>query len=149
MRPWENWLASPTPLKARPVNDAELAALIDKIDYRQDGYKIELSGRNVRIAFHRLDAFTRLPDVGHSGTAAIPEDATKADVLRAVFGLFKALAEHEAREAFWVDGSQPFSPHIEYYAMIGAGRHIQGRPFIPARRNIDADRTTAREGTRA
>lgn len=146
MQPWENWLASPTPLKARPVNDTQLAGLINKIDYRQDGYKIELFGRNVRIVFHHLDPFTRLPDVGYSGTAVIPESATRADVLRTVFGLFTSLAEQEAREAFWVDGSQPFSPHTEYYAMIEAGRHIQGRPFIPARRNhYAADRQLADE----
>lgn len=107
------------------VSNDELIMLLDRITYKP-GYRVVQAGRLVQVSFSRPDAFTGEQGIGFGGTAKIPDDATPGDVLRTVFGLFRALEEHECREWFRVDGVQVFSPHITFDALIEAGRHIQG-----------------------
>lgn len=107
------------------MTDDELNDLVTRITYK-DGYMVRVQDRIVQVAFWRHDVFTGEYGLGYGGTAQIPEDATHGDVVRTVFGLFKALEEHECREWFRVDGVQVFSPHISYDALLEAGRHIQG-----------------------
>lgn len=101
--------------------------VIRSITYKP-GYKVHLRpDRTVQVSFERPDVFTGKIGTGWGGTAKIADDATKADVARTIFGLFRALEEHECREWFKVAGVQVFSPHIEFDALIEAGRHIQGQ----------------------
>lgn len=124
----------------------EVAALIANITYKpwsnQDFRAIfNENTREVTVTFQRPDTFTGKIGTGVGGTAYIPPDWTAGDVARTVFGLWKALEEHECREGFRVYGVQIFSPHIELDAMLEAGRHIQGQPVLdpPPSRKWDAD----------
>lgn len=88
------------------------------------------STRTIQVSFLRPDAFTGEVSRGYGGSARIESGWTSGDIMRTVFGLFKALEEHECREGFRVYGVQVFSPHIEGDALLEAGRHIQGHPEI-------------------
>lgn len=106
--------------------------VVQRITYK-DNYRIIVLGdgdiATLTAEFYRADIFTGEWDWGTGGTANIPlyGTMTDGDVVRAVFGLFQAIEIHECREAFKVDGSQVFGPHIELDALIDAGRHVQGQ----------------------
>jgi len=108
--------------------------LIRRVSYKP-GYRFQVNDEytgdgpaiaRVRVAFDRPDTFTGELGTGFSPSVPIFESYTDGDIVRTLFGLVKALEEHECREAFQVDGSRVFGPHIELEALIEAGRRVQG-----------------------
>lgn len=112
------------------MSEEELEALVSRISYK-GGYFIYRDGFTVKVGFTRTDVFTGQEAIGYGGTATILPDALPGDVVRTIFGLFKALEEHECREWFTVDGVQVFSPHLTLEALLEAGWQVQGREERP------------------
>lgn len=71
------------------------------------------------IEFDRPDTYTGQMATGCSAPKSVPDDWTESQIVRAIFGTYLGVVEHEAREAFKYRGKRIFGPHIDVAALAG------------------------------
>lgn len=114
---------------------SELAA---DIDYRSEGdwdILIKLDGGvpYIQVRHRRRDIVTGAMGWGAGGKYRLSEHATDSEIVQAVFGLFKAYEEHEARENFYWRDARVFGPHIDVRALAEIAHRFDARsgPIVP------------------
>ena len=95
--------------------------VLEHIEYK-DGYEvlvlIEENAVWLQPRFWRIDVVTGMYGWGYGGKGRVTETCTTSQLVQMVFGLFKALEEHEAREHFMYLGERVFGPHIDINALV-------------------------------
>ena len=95
--------------------------IVGHIEYKVD-YEIVVTLEQQQVwiqpRFWRKDIVSHLYEWGYGGKAVVTESATTSQIVQMVFGLFKALEEHECREWFTYLGERVFGPHIDINALV-------------------------------
>lgn len=81
----------------------------------------------LQVKYWRPDALTGLSDWGYSGKSYVSLNMVLSEFVRACFGVFARLEEHECREAFRWKRRQIFGPHIDVNALWDAAIHTEAR----------------------
>lgn len=66
-------------------------------------------------------------ELGKGGKAYLSPYATEDEIVKKVFGLCMAYAEHEVRECFYYKDARVFGPHISMEAMISIADELTER----------------------
>ena len=65
-----------------------------------------------QISFGRIDVITGVWGTGYGGMAYLSPHASDNELVQTIFGLYKGVWEHEARESFMWNDRRVFGPHI-------------------------------------
>lgn len=80
-----------------------------------------------QIKFWRTDVITGIDDWGYGGKAYLSPHASDNELVQTIFGLYKGVWEHEARESFMWRGRRVFGPHIASQALWDVAKRIDVR----------------------
>ena len=111
-----------------------LHTIVNRVTFRPGTYQWRIGTTPwmkypfLQIQAYRPDTFTAEYGWGSGGKAYISEFATESEIIQTMLGLAKGYDEHEVREAFLVDGSRPYGPHIHVNALIGVSEIYDARP---------------------
>lgn len=94
------------------------------IKLARDDYEGTYGRYYYQIGCRRPDIITGELGVGYGGRAYLAPESSDDDLVKTIFGLYKAYVEHEARETFKWRGRRIFGPHTEIQYLWYAAPHI-------------------------
>ena len=80
-----------------------------------------------QISFGRIDVITGVWGTGYGGKAYLSPHASDNELVQTIFGLYKGVWEHEARESFMWNDRRVFGPHIATQALWDVARRVDIR----------------------
>lgn len=80
-----------------------------------------------QISFFRKDVITGEDGFGYGGKAYLSPHASDNELVQTIFGLYKGVWEHEARESFQWNDRRVFGPHIATQALWEVAKRIDVR----------------------
>ena len=80
-----------------------------------------------QISFGRIDVITGVWGTGYGGKAYLSPHASDNELVQTIFGLYKGVWEHEARESFQWNDRRVFGPHIATQALWDVAKRIDVR----------------------
>jgi hypothetical protein len=121
-----------------PAQDKQYSYLfqhaLEEVSYK-DGYGLALrkdktdpDGRwYFQVECKRPDSATGEITIGKGGKAYLSPHMNKSELIRLIFGLFRAYEEHECREFFHWRGRAVFGPHIDIESLWVAAEDLDYR----------------------
>lgn len=80
-----------------------------------------------QITFQRIDVITGVWGTGYGGKAYLSPHASDNELVQTIFGLYKGVWEHEARESFQWNDRRVFGPHIATQALWDVAKRVDVR----------------------
>ena len=80
-----------------------------------------------QITFQRIDVITGVWGPGYGGKAYLSPHASDNELVQTIFGLYKGVWEHEARESFQWNDRRVFGPHIATQALWDVAKRVDTR----------------------
>ncbi len=80
-----------------------------------------------QITFQRIDVITGVWGPGYGGKAYLSPHASDNELVQTIFGLYKGVWEHEARESFQWNDRRVFGPHIATQALWDVAKRVDVR----------------------
>ena len=80
-----------------------------------------------QISFGRIDVITGVWGTGYGGKAYLSPHASDNELVQTIFGLYKGVWEHEARESFQWNDRRVFGPHIATQALWDVAKRVDVR----------------------
>lgn len=122
------------PTKDDPQWNYIFGHVLEEVSYK-DGFTLRLAkdqkdpaGRwYFQVGSDRRDSTTGELSTGWGGKAYLSVHMNKSELVRLVFGLFKAYEEHECREFFEWRTRKVFGPHIDIESMWVAAEDLDYR----------------------